>query len=159
MKKLIAILTAWIAVLALAGSLTAHHSLASFDTTMPLRVKGTVVLHELINPHSIIFLDQKKEDGQVQRWAFTGPGVGQIDRMGLSRDVVKAGDSIEICGFAIKEDFPSQRDFKSSPTNMSGRAMNGHVLVMPHGKRRFWSDYGQLSKCLSPGETRESLSR
>jgi hypothetical protein len=30
---------------------------------------------------------------------------------------------------------------------------------MPDGKRRFWSDYGQLHQCLNPGETRESLLR
>jgi hypothetical protein len=30
--------------------------------------------------------------------------------------------------------------------------MNGHLLVMPDGKRRFWSDYGLLDKCLNPGE-------
>jgi hypothetical protein len=28
---------------------------------------------------------------------------------------------------------------------------------MPNGKRRFWSDYGVLEKCLLPGETVQQL--
>jgi len=34
---------------------------------------------------------------------------------------------------------------------------SGHLLVMPDGKRRFWSDYGVLEKCLNPGENKETL--
>ena len=35
-----------------AGSVLAHHSLANFDTTKAIRVKGTVVRFHKINPHS-----------------------------------------------------------------------------------------------------------
>lgn len=41
---------------------------------------------------------------------------------------------------------------------MPGQAMNGHLLVMPNGQKRFWSDYGQLDKCIGPDE-RDSLIR
>jgi hypothetical protein len=30
---------------------------------------------------------------------------------------------------------------------------------MPNGKRRYWSDYGVLEKCLNPGESAETLRR
>ena len=160
MKKM---LITWIviALLASAGSLVAHHSLAQFDTSTPVRVKGIVVVFERINPHSIIFLDQKKEDGQTQRWAVDGPGITQLDRFGVPKDMLKAGDVIEVCGFAAKESVQSQSQPRksSSMPNMQGRILNGHVLVMPDGQKRFWSDYGQLDKCLGPGETRDSLIR
>src|SRR3954471_24500135 len=64
--------SAWLAgilVIATAGSLAAHHSLAQFDTTTAVRVKGTISRVELVNPHSLIFVDQKAADGQTQRWA------------------------------------------------------------------------------------------
>jgi hypothetical protein len=32
-----------------AGALQAHHSLANFDTTTAVRVRGTIVLLELVN--------------------------------------------------------------------------------------------------------------
>lgn len=37
--------------------------------------------------------------------------------------------------------------------------LSGHLLVMPNGQRRFWSDYGVLDKCLNPGEDKETLRR
>ena len=167
MKKMKATWTAAIAVLASAGSLAAHHSLARFDTTTAVHVKGTVVSFLRVNPHSIIFLDQTREDGQIQRWAVDGPAPNQLDRMRVEKDILKAGDVIEVCGFVTKEGVPSQRAPQKSASvgldpatpNMTGQVLNGHLLVMPDGTRRFWSDYGHLEKCLNPGETRDSLIR
>ena len=82
MKKTMA---GWIGsrvVLVSAGSLAAHHSLSQFDTTTAVTVKGTIVRFELVNPHSILFVDQKGEDGQIQRWAVEGPGVTQLNENG-----------------------------------------------------------------------------
>ena len=109
MKKVIATWTAAIAVFAWTGPLAAHHSLARFDTTTPVRVKGTVVRLERVNPHSIIVLDETTEDGQIQRWAVDGPGPTMLARMGVDTDFLKAGDVIEVCGFVTKEGVPSQR--------------------------------------------------
>ena len=51
------------------ASSLAHHSLAPFDVSAPLWIKGTVVRFERVNPHSLIFVDAKLPDGQVRRWA------------------------------------------------------------------------------------------
>jgi hypothetical protein len=156
---------AWIvavAALALGGPLTAHHSLVQFDTTAPLWVKGTVVRFDLVNPHVRFFLEQRGEDGQMQRWVVDGPPSNNLARMGIGPDFLKAGDVIEVCGFVLKEEFASQRSLQqanSHPNALSWRALSGHLLVMPGGKRRYWSDYGVLHKCLNPGENIESLRR
>lgn len=156
---------AWIvavAVLVWPGALTAHHSLAQFDTTTPVWVKGTVVRFDLVNPHVRFFLDQTTEDGQTQRWVVDGPASNNIGRMGIGPDFLKAGDVIEVCGFVLKNEAASQRALPpaTSESNvLSGRLLNGHLLVMPNGKRRYWSDYGVLEKCLSPGENKETLRR
>lgn len=145
MKLMLAAWTA-IAVLAWTGTLAAHHSLARFNTTTPLWVKGMVVRFDRVNPHSRILLDQTKEDGHLQRWAVDGPAPNALARMGIGEDFLKAGDVIEFCGFVTKEDGGSWI-----------RPISGHLLVMPDGKRRFWSDYGVLEKCLNPGENKETL--
>jgi hypothetical protein len=160
MKKPMATWTAAIAMLAWTGHLAAHHSLAQFDTTTPVRVKGTIARFERVNPHSIIFLDETTEDGQIRRWAVDGPGPNVLTRMGVDTDFLKPGVVIEVCGFALKAGIPSQRtlpkpadaSLNSSTPDMTGRVMSGHLLVMSDGKRRFWSDYGVLDKCLNPGE-------
>jgi hypothetical protein len=154
------------AVLGWAGSLWAHHSLGNFDTALPLWVKGTVVRFERANPHSVIFLDQKLEDGQIHRWAVDGPAPVQLNRRGIGPDFLKVGDIVEVCGFATKTGVPSERvrpraddtGPDSSAPSMSGQIMNGHVLVVPDGRRWFWADYGQLQKCVGLGE-QDSLIR
>ena len=162
MKKVMA---AWIVVsaaLSWPGPLTAHHSLVQFDTTAPLWVKGTVVRFDLVNPHVRFFLDQRGEDGQMRRWVVDGPPSNNLARMGIGPNFLKAGDVIEVCGFVLKEEFASQRKLppaNSNPNALSGRALSGHLLVMPSGKRRYWSDYGVLHKCLNPGEDAETLRR
>jgi hypothetical protein len=151
---------AWIAVVAMLawpGGLTAHHSLVEFDTTTPVWVKGTVIRFDPVNPHVRFFLNQTREDGQTQRWVVDGPP----STMRIGPDFLKAGDVIEVCGFVLKEETASQRALpqaSSSPT-MLGRRLSGHLLVMPNGKRRYWSEYGVFEKCLNPGENRETLRR
>ena len=162
MKQVTAAWMAAVAVLAWHGALTAHHSLVQFDTTTPLWVKGTVVRFDRINPHVRFFLDQTKADGQTQRWVVDGPPGTNVERLGIGPDFLKAGDVIEVCGFVLKAETASQRalpDAGAKPTVLSGRALSGHLLVMPNGKRRFWSDYGVLEKCLNPGEDKETLRR
>ena len=160
MKHVTAALIVALLVLASPGALTAHHSLVQFDTTAPLWIKGKVVRFDRVNPHSRIFLEQTKADGQTERWAVEGPNLLQLGRMGIAEDFLKAGDVIEVCGFVLKADgiFQSAPPNPASPA-LTGRPISGHLLVLTGDKRWFWSDYGVLEKCLRPGETKESLTR
>src|SRR5262245_6610321 len=102
MKKMTRGSLAALVVLASAGSLLAHHSLANYDTTKAVHVKGTVVLFQQVNPHSVILVEEKGENGQTQRWAVEGPANLQLNRRGVAKDFLKAGDVIEVCGYVTK---------------------------------------------------------
>ena len=70
-QRRLAVCTLVLAV-ASVGSLTAHHSLANHDTATPVRVKGTVVQFQRINPHSFIHAariraSRQSGDQQLQR--------------------------------------------------------------------------------------------
>jgi hypothetical protein len=148
MKKM---MTVVLVALVPAGSLLAHHSLANFDTTTAVRVRGTVVQFQPINPHSFIFLDQKGTDGTNRRWAVEGPSLLQLKRRGFANDVVKPGDVVEVCGYAPKEaivwQIASADPRAASP---AGRLINAETLVMPDGKEQSWGDYG-VHRCFAPG--------
>ena len=158
MKKMT---TGWLAVLmalGAAGSLVAHHALTNFDTTKAVRVKGTVFQFHQINPHSFIFLDERGADGQTRRWAVEGPSVLQLSRR-FAKDVLKAGDVVEVCGYAPREALIWQ--IASADTNAAspaGRLINAEMLVMPDGKQESWGDYG-VHKCFPPGYTDQHSSR
>ncbi len=155
MKKVMAGWT-MVFVLASAGSLVAHHSLANFDTTKAVTVKGTVVFLKKMNPHSVLIVDQKIADGKVQRWAVDGPAIPLFDRRGITNETFKIGDIIEVCGYVTREGIESTRTIdtepislslkEKTPKSMSGKIMNGEMLVID-GKKIPWSDYGQ-HKCL-----------
>jgi hypothetical protein len=158
MKQTMAAWTAMAIILISANSLVAHHSLSEFDTTRPVLVRGTIVLFERVNPHTILFIDEKGEDGKIQRWAVDGPAVNQLDRMGLGKNALTIGGAVEACGYVTREGVEPRRTIHieasvslkaTTPTTVSGRRMNGELLVLPDGQKRVWSDYGQ-HKCLGP---------
>ena len=142
------------------ASSLAHHSIASFDVSTALRIKGTVVRFERVNPHSLIFMDEKMPDGQMRRWAVDGPSVVQLERRTLDTEFLAAGQIIEVCGFTLKPGVASQRTFPEtddasaapSQPSITGQILQGAVVVTPDGKKRVWSPYGQLDKCVSPEE-------
>ena len=153
MKKMSAGRLAVLVALVATVPLLAHHGLTNFDTTKAVRVKGTVVQFHRINPHSFIFLDERDSDGQVHHWAVQGPPVLQLERSGFAKDVLKAGDVVEVCGYLPKEAVVWQIASPDSHTNSpSGRLINGEALVMPDGKQQSWGDYG-VHKCFAPGYT------
>ena len=154
-------MTGWLALLVAlvsAESLGAHHSLANFDTTTPVRVKGTIVQFHEINPHSFVYLDAVGPDGKVRRWAIEGPSIFQLKRSGIATDFLKPGAVLEFCGYLPKEAVVWQiANPNAGAVSLSGRLLNAEMLVMPDGREQSWGDYG-VHKCFSPG-TRDQHSR
>ena len=152
MKKLLA---GWLAViiaaLVSAEPLGAHHSLASFDTTTPIRLKGTIVRFHEINPHSFLYIDVTGEGGRISRWAVEGPSILQIRRMGVvAVDALKPGTVIEVCGYAPKENTVWQiASTAPGAVSMAGRLLDAEMLVLADGKEQSWGDYG-VHKCFGP---------
>jgi len=144
---------AWLSILAAfvsTGAVRAHHSLANYDTTQAVRVKGTIVEFHRINPHSVIFLAEQRTDGPMRRWAVEGPSAVQLNRKGFPKDGLKAGDVVEVCGYLPKEAIMWQiASPDAGAVSLSGRLLNGESMVMPDGHEQSWGDYG-VHKCFAP---------
>src|SRR3989441_12632582 len=93
--------------LALAGPVSAHHSVQSqFDIHKTVSISGVVAKMEWINPHSYLTVNVKDADGKVQKWAFELGGSGALRRAGLSRadrGGVKPGDQVTITALAARD--------------------------------------------------------
>jgi uncharacterized protein DUF6152 len=102
-----AMFTATLCALAVAGPLSAHHSIQSqFDIHKIINLSGTVAKMEWINPHSYLTVNVKDADGKVTKWAFELGGPGSLRRAGLSRadrGGVKPGDQVTITALASKD--------------------------------------------------------
>ena len=80
-----------------------HHAFASeFDANRPVRLQGTVVRVDWVNPHSWFHLDVKNADGQVERWMIEAGNPGPLARRGFTKDYVKPGMEVIIEGFLSK---------------------------------------------------------
>lgn len=149
MKPLMTASLAVLIFLAAAASLVAHHSLGNHDTSKAVRVKGTIVQIHLINPHSIIYLEEKVAGSYPRRWAVEGPGMFNLRRQGLDT-IFKPGDEIEVCGYLPKEPLMWQIAGTDGKASLAGRLITAELLVMPNGREQSWGDYG-VHKCFSPG--------
>jgi hypothetical protein len=139
-----------VVVAACTASLLAHHSVSMFELGTPKWIKGTVSQYQVVNPHVLIDVEERTADGRMQRWTVEGPSVHTLTRVGVSRNLLKAGDVIEVCAFPLKAEFEKRRE-PSDP-----RFVHAHVLVMPDGHRQIWGPYGKLVNCVRPGDRPQS---
>lgn len=82
----------------------AHHSFAAeFDDKQPVTLDGTVVKFDFSNPHSWIYLDVKKPDGALDRWAVETGSTNALFRRGWRKDSLRPGDHVTIDAFRAKD--------------------------------------------------------
>ena len=85
-----------VGVVALSVPLSAHHGTASFDTGKTVTVKGTVTEYVWSNPHVLVKVDAKDENGDVAHWVLEAQNpVTQAGR-GWSKNTFKAGDEVSL---------------------------------------------------------------
>ena len=106
----------------------AHHAFASeFDAKKPVKLRGTVVKMEWINPHAWIHVEVKKANGAVEEWMIEAGTPNTLLRRGFTKDSLKKGTEIIVDGYQSKDG--------------SLRA-NGRDLTLPDGKTLFLGSSG-----------------
>jgi hypothetical protein len=105
----------FVVILALAAALFiqlplfAHHSSAAFDTGKKLTLKGTVVEWVYANPHCMLIVDVKGEDGQVVQWTAETQPPASVFPAGYRKDTFKAGHQVTITVEPFKDGRPYGR--------------------------------------------------
>lgn len=104
MRTNLAILLAGAGLFLTAVPVAAHHAFAAeFDSNKPIKLRGTVVKMEWINPHSWIHIDVKRPDGKVDRWMIEGGPPNALYRRGFTKDSLPVGSDILVEGFRAKD--------------------------------------------------------
>ena len=107
----------------------AHHSFAAeFDAKRPVKLRGTVVKMEWINPHSWIHMDVKDPvTGKVERWMVEGGAPNALLRRGWTKNSLPEGTEILVEGFQAKD---------------GANRANGRDITFPDGKKLFVGSSG-----------------
>jgi hypothetical protein len=119
----------FIAVIACAGflliavPLLAHHSFtAEFDRTQVVKLEGTVVKMEWVNPHAWIHIAVKNPDGTTTEWMIEGNTPNGLLRRGFTKKSLEPGTEVMVTGYRAR-----------SGENKA----NGSSLTFKDGRRLF----------------------
>ena len=103
LKRTLAVIAIGAGLLLAARPAVAHHAFAAtFDTSKPVTVKGTITKVELINPHSWFWMDVKGADGTVVNWGFEGGSPNSLIRHGVTKDAIPVGTVLIVQGYQSK---------------------------------------------------------
>jgi hypothetical protein len=102
MKTLLVSVVVTLAVVAGAVSLSAHHSWP-VNMDKLVTVKGTVMEFAWENPHPMITLEVRTDDGKVEKWLIGGPAINRMEANGWTKTTVKPGDVLTGTGYQFSD--------------------------------------------------------
>ena len=102
MKTLLVSVVVTLAVVASTVSLSAHHSWP-VNMDKLVTVKGTVMEFAWENPHPMITLEVRTDDGKVEKWLIGGPAINRMEANGWTKATVKPGDVLTGTGYQFSD--------------------------------------------------------
>src|SRR6187549_1937811 len=91
-----------LAALVAATPAMAHHSWP-VDTSRAVTVSGTVTGYDWGNPHVMIGLDVKADNGAIEKWSVGGPSTTRMEANGWNKTTLKMGDVITAVGYRFSD--------------------------------------------------------
>ena len=83
----------------------AHHGNNSqFDQSQSIEVSGVITKLRFVNPHSYVYFDVTKEDGDIEKWRCEMRAATVLKRSGWSEDMFTAGTRIYIEGAPARQE-------------------------------------------------------
>ena len=82
--------------------LSAHHSWP-LNLSRLVTVKGTVMEFAWENPHPMITLEVRTDDGQMEKWLVGGPAINRMEANGWTKTTVRPGDVITGIGYQFAD--------------------------------------------------------
>lgn len=104
MRRNLAVVIAGAGLLCAAVPVRAHHAFsAEFDVAKPMKLQGTLVKWEMVNPHSWFHIDVKGPDGRIVSWMIEGGSPNQLIRLGVTKNTLAVGTELLIEGYLAKD--------------------------------------------------------
>jgi len=98
MKVLLARVLVILALVSGVVPLSAHHSWP-VSTSRLVTLKGTVMEFAWENPHPMITLEVRTDDGTLETWLVGGPAINRMAANGWTKTTVKPGDALTGIGY------------------------------------------------------------
>lgn len=109
-----------------ASPVRAHHSHANYDTSKWTTMEGKVTEVHYLVPHSWLYIEVKDAKGAPTIWALEGTGHGGLQRVGVKREDLKAGDAVKVRCHLLRDG--SNGALLGFVTPMHGDSARGHGI-------------------------------
>jgi hypothetical protein len=96
------IVTLVVGLLWVPAVLSAHHTWP-VNSSKLVTVKGTVTDVSWANPHPMISLDVRGDDGAIEKWSVGGPALNRMEAHGWTKTTLKLGDVITGIGYQFAD--------------------------------------------------------
>jgi hypothetical protein len=84
------------------GTALAHHGGSAYDSAHPLTVTGIVKEFQFIQPHPLITLEVKDDQGNMVEWSVEMTAPNHLVHYGWNGKKLKPGDQITVTGLPSK---------------------------------------------------------
>lgn len=115
-------------------ALSAHHGSAAFDNGKVVMLKGTVVQWVYSNPHCLLTVDVKGDDGTVVRWIVETQAPNIVYPSGYRKDSFNVGDEVTVNAEPVKNGRPIGRIREVTRADGTTLGGVGSVPVPPKAK-------------------------
>ena len=102
MKALLVAVLVTLALVSGAVPLSAHHSWP-VNMSKLVTVKGTVTEFAWENPHPMMTLEVRTDDGKMEKWLVGGPALSRMEANGWTKTTVKPGDVLTGTGYQFSD--------------------------------------------------------
>jgi hypothetical protein len=124
--KFLMVFALGIVVSILSLPLFAHHGNAAYDTEKKITLKGTVTQWFWANPHCVLELDVKDDNGQVVHWGAETENPTTMSHQGWTKTSFKPGDEVTVTMITVKNGKPIGRITEVVLPN--GQKLAGRVI-------------------------------
>lgn len=94
--RMAAVASLAVAMLTVCAAAFAHHGNAAYDMSKTISFKATITKYDYTNPHTTIYFDVTDDKGNVEHWVAETTNPAMLNRVGWSRDTLKAGDQVTL---------------------------------------------------------------
>jgi uncharacterized protein DUF6152 len=128
MKAKPTVLMGAVVILLAAIPLLAHHSFATqYDTEKAITLKGSVMMLDLVNPHSWLYINVKDAKGALISWGIELGPIRDLQVQGWDKTTVRPGTEVAIEGF---------------PAKNGSKTLSAKSVRLPDGKTLFATGSG-----------------
>jgi hypothetical protein len=90
------------------GSVRAHHSFAPYETTVQIKLAGTITAYKWANPHVYFEIDAPDAtSGALRHWLIECASTSILNRAGWKFNMLKPGDKVTIIVSPLRNGEPA----------------------------------------------------